>query len=86
MGRNHLLLGPLHAGPKEGCGFLFRAPGIAMRVGQPQRCASISLHLSQPQEIAAGPPEGLSVHVPDGQPGSWQCLGCVMSSPVWTDG
>lgn len=90
MGRGRPFLGPLHAGPKEGCGLLPRAPGNAMRVGQPQRCASISPHLSQPQELAAGPPEGLSICIPpaetDGPPGSWQCLGCVMSSPGRTDG
>ena len=90
MGRGCPFLGPLHAGQKEGCGLLPRVPGNAMRVGQPQRGTSISPHLSQPQEIAAGPPEGPSICMPpaetDGQPGSWQCLGCVMSSPVWTDG
>ena len=90
MGRGRPFLGPLHAGPKEGCGLLPRVPGNAMRVGRPQRCASISLHLSQPQEVAAGPPEGPSICVPpaetDRQPGSWHCLGCVMSSPLWTDG
>ncbi|CAI9167352.1 unnamed protein product [Rangifer tarandus platyrhynchus] len=86
MGRGRPFLGPLHTGPKEECGLLPRVPGNAMRVGQPQRDTSISPHLSQPQEIAAGP----SICVPptetDGQPGNWQCLGCVMSSPVWTDG